>query len=42
MWKNIIIFEKSKTSQEYDYATGCLLEYPSCKEYFKVIVIDLC
>ena len=27
--------------QGYDYTTGCLLDYPYFKKYFKLIAIDL-
>ena len=33
---------KIKTSQRYDYTTGFALDISYCKEYFKIIPIDLC
>ena len=32
---------KSSIGQGDDYTTGCLLDYPYCKKYYKLIVIDL-
>ena len=32
---------KIATGQGDDYATGCLLDYPYFKKYYKLIVIDL-
>ena len=29
------------TDQDDDYATGCLLDYPCFKKYYKLIAIDL-
>ena len=29
------------TSQGYHYTTGCLLDYPYFKKYYKLIAIDL-
>ena len=37
------IYENSKkiaTGQGYDYATGCLLNYPYFKENYKMTAID--
>ena len=31
--------QKIATGQEDDYATGCLLDYPYFKEYYKMIAI---
>ena len=33
--------QKITTSQEDDYSTGCLLDYPYFKEHYKMIAIDL-
>ena len=33
---------KTATGQGHDYTTSCLLDYPYFKEYYKLIVIDLC
>ena len=33
--------QKMVTSQVDDYATGCLLDYPYFKNYYKMIAIDL-
>ena len=33
---------KVTISQEDDYTTGCLLDYPYFQENYKLIVIDLC
>ena len=32
---------KIAMGQGYDYTTGCLLDYPYFKKYFKLIAIDL-
>ena len=32
---------KTAMGQGYDYTTGCLLDYPYFKKYFKLIAIDL-
>ena len=32
---------KIAMGQSYDYTTGCLLDYPYFKKYFKLIAIDL-
>ena len=32
---------KVATGQEYDYTSGCLLDCPYFKEYYKMIAIDL-
>ena len=32
---------KTATGQGDDYTTGCLLDYPYFKEYYKMIAIDL-
>ena len=32
---------KIANSQRDDYTTGCLLDYPSCKESYKMIAVDL-
>ena len=37
-YKNI---RKITTGQGDDYTTGCLLDYPSFKENYKMIAIDL-
>ena len=33
--------QKIATSQGDDYTTGCLLDYPYFKKYYKTIAIDL-
>ena len=33
--------QKIATGQGDDYTTGCLLDYPFFKEYYKLIAIDL-
>ena len=33
--------QKIATDQGDDYTTGCLLDYPYLKEYYKLIEIDL-
>ena len=33
--------QKIIIGQEDDYTTGCLLDYPYFKEYYKLIAIDL-
>ena len=33
--------QKITASQEGDYSTGCLLDYPYFKEHYKMIAIDL-
>ena len=32
---------KTATGQSDDYTTGCLLDYPYFKKYYKLIAIDL-
>ena len=32
---------KIATSEDDDYTTGCLLDYPNFKNYYKLIAIDL-
>ena len=32
---------KIATSEDDDYKTGCLLDYPYFKNYYKLIAIDL-
>ena len=32
---------KIATSEDDDYTTGCLLDYPYFKSYYKLIAIDL-
>ena len=32
---------KIATSKGHDYATACLLDYNYCRNYFKMIAIDL-
>ena len=32
---------KIATSEDDDYTTGCLLDYPYFKNYYKLIAIDL-
>ena len=32
---------KITTGQDDDYTTGCLLEYPYSKKYYKLLAIDL-
>ena len=38
MWESI---SKIVTGQGDDYTTGCLLDYPYFKNYYKMIAIDL-
>ena len=33
--------QKTMIGQEDDYATGCILDYPYFKEYYKLTAIDL-
>ena len=37
----MVTFKKKATDQGDDYTTGCLLDYPYLKEYYKLIEIDL-
>ena len=34
------VIQKIATGQGDDYSTGCLLDYPYFKEYYKLIAID--
>ena len=37
----MITLEKISTGQGDDYTTGCLLDYPYFKKYYKLIAVDL-
>ena len=37
----MITFKKIATGQGDDYTTGCLLDYPCFREYYKLIAIYL-
>ena len=39
--KTLNNIRKTAMGQGYDYTTGCLLDYPYFKKYFKLIAIDL-
>ena len=34
------VIQKIATGQGDDYSTGCLLDYPYFREYYKLIAID--